>query len=115
MPSPHWLVRLAVPAMVGAALLASAPLASADPADDAYLAQLRAAGLSWPPNHDEALNATGRLICDDLMMGWTYDQISQNIHATLDPRNISVSDVGSMVRIAHSTYCPTWRCWSTNC
>lgn len=115
MPAPRWLAMLTIPVMAGAALVSSAATASADPTDDAYLAQLRAAGLTWPPDHEEALTATGRLVCDDIMWGWTYDQIAQNIHATLDPRKISVGDVGNMVRISHSTYCPTLQCWSTHC
>jgi hypothetical protein len=115
MPSPRWLATMTVPIMVGAALVTNASIATADPADDAYLAQLRAAGFTWPQDHDAALTATGRLICDDLMSGWTYDQITQNIHATLDPRNVGYGDVGSMVRLAHTTYCPTWRCWTANC
>jgi Protein of unknown function (DUF732) len=115
MPSPRWLAKLTIPVVAGAALVTSTAIATADPADDAYLAQLRAAGFSWPPDHDIALTATGRLICDDLMMGWTYEQIAQNIHATLDPRNVAFGDVHSMVTLAHSTYCPTWRCWAAQC
>jgi hypothetical protein len=115
MPSPHWLARLAVPIMAGAALVTSAPIATADPADDAYLAGLRAAGFSWPPDHEAALTATGRLVCDDLAWGWTYEQISQNIHADLDPRNVTFGDVHAMVRLAHSAYCPNFRCWSAEC
>src|ERR1700722_3376304 len=49
MPSPRWLARLAIPMMAGAALVSSAAIASANPADDAYLAKLRAVGLSWTP------------------------------------------------------------------
>jgi hypothetical protein len=115
MPSPRWLVRLTIPVMAGAALVTSTAIATADPADDAYLAQLRTAGFNWPPDHDDALTATGRLICDDIMWGWTYDQIAQNIHATLDPRNVAYGDVHSMVRLAHSTYCPNFRCWTAEC
>ena len=115
MPSPRWLARLTIPIMAGAALVTSAAIATADPADDAYLAQLRAAGFSWPPDHDDALTATGRLICDDIMWGWSYDQIAQNIHATLDPRNVALGDVRSMVGLAHSTYCPSFRCWTAQC
>jgi hypothetical protein len=33
----------------------------------------------------------------------------------LDPDNIHVGDVGSMVNIAHSTYCPNQRCWAPHC
>ncbi len=115
MPSPRWLAMLTIPVMAGAALVSSAATAIADPADDAYLSQLRAAGFNWPPDHDDALTATGRLICDDIMWGWTYEQIAQNIHATLDPRNITFGDVGNMVSLAHSAYCPNFRCWSTHC
>jgi hypothetical protein len=115
MPSPRWLAGLTVPIMVGAALVTNGATATADPIDDAYLSQLRAAGFSWPPDHDFALTAMGRLICDDLGWGWTYDQIAQQIHATLDPRNVTLGEVGSMVSLAHSTYCPTWRCWAPHC
>ena len=68
MSSPRWLALLAVPVMAGAALVGTAATAVADPSDDAYLAQLRAQGFSWPPDHDDALTGMGRLICDDL--GW---------------------------------------------
>ena len=115
MPSRRWLATLTVPIMAGAALVTSAAIATADPVDDAYLAQLRAAGFNWPPDHDEALTATGRLVCDDIMSGWTYEQIAGNIHATLDPRNVALGDVHSLVGIAHANYCPDFRCWSTQC
>ncbi|WP_082984616.1 DUF732 domain-containing protein [Mycobacterium sp. 1245499.0] len=106
---------LAIPVMLGAALITSAAVATADPLDDAYLSQLRAAGFSWPPDHDAALTGMGRLICDDIGWGWTYEQISQSIHQILDPRNVTFGDVGSMVSLAHSTYCPLQRCWTDHC
>ncbi|WP_231639729.1 DUF732 domain-containing protein [Mycobacterium sp. Marseille-P9652] len=106
---------MTAPFMVGVALLAGAPHADADAADDAYLAQLRAAGFNWPPDHEAALTGMGRLICDDLGWGWNYDQLSQQIHATLDPRNVTLGDVNNMVAIAHATYCPTQRCWAAHC
>lgn len=114
MPSPRWLARTIVPVMVGAAVFASAPIAAADP-NDAYLAQLRAAGLTWPPGHEAAMIGMAQLICDDLGWGWTPDQIAQDVHANLDPRGIAVGDVASMVGIAHATYCPNQRCWAPHC
>jgi hypothetical protein len=114
MPSPLWLARTIVPVMVGAALFASAPIAAADP-NDAYLAQLRTAGLTWAPGHDAAMIGMAQLICDDLGWGWTPDQIAQDVHANLDPRGIAVGDVSSMVGIAHATYCPNQRCWAPHC
>ena len=56
MPSPRWLATLAIPMMAGAALVSSAAIATANtPADDAYLAKLRAVGLTLPPQSEEAL------------------------------------------------------------
>jgi len=115
MPSPRWLARLAIPVMACAALAANAAIATADPVDDGYLAQLRAMGFTWPAQHDAAMTGMGRLICDDLVSGWTYDHIAQQIHATLDPDSVGFAEVHSMVRLAHSTYCPDWRCWTTDC
>ena len=70
MPSPRWLAALAIPMMAGAALFTSAATANATtPADDAYLAKLRAVGLTWPPNSEEALIGEGHLICYDLSLG----------------------------------------------
>ena len=115
MPPLRRLARLTVPIVAGAALAGSTAIATADPADDAYLAQLRTLGFSWPPDHDAALTGVGRLICDDIAWGWTYDQIAQQIHATLDPRNVTLGEVGSMVSLAHTTYCPNLQCWSMRC
>ena len=115
MPTPRWLARLTVPIVVGASLVSSPGIASADPVNDGYLAQLRAAGLNWPPEHDAAMIGMAQLICDDLGWGWTPDHIAQDVHANLDPRGISIGDVGSMVGLAHRTYCPNQRCWAPHC
>lgn len=115
MPSSRWLARAAIPVLAGAVLVSSAAVATADPLDDAYLAQLRNAGFSWPPDHDAALTAMGRLICDDIGWGYTYERISQDIHSTLDSRNVTFGDVESMVKFAHATYCPLQRCWAAHC
>ena len=102
MPSFRWLVALAVPVVVPAALVAGAATAAADAADDTYLAQLHAAGFSWPPDHARALTAMGCLV-------------AQDIHANLDQRNVTVGDVHTMVSLAHSTYCPNQRCSTEQC
>lgn len=115
MPSPRWLAMLTVPVIASAALISGAAIATADPAGDAYLAQLRAAGFNWPPDHDAALTAMGRLICDDLGWGWTPQQIANQVHANLDPAGVSLLDIGSLVNIARSTYCPNQRCWAPHC
>jgi Protein of unknown function (DUF732) len=110
MPSPRWLATLAIPMMAGAALVSSAAIATATPADDAYLAKLRAVGLTWPPNTEEALIGEAHLICYDLTWGWTPQQIADDIHSRLDAKGVTLLDVGTMVDAAHSTYCPGNQC-----
>jgi len=106
MPSPRWLARFTIPVLAGAALLGSAPMATANPEDDAYLAKLRAVGLDWPPNSDQAVIGVAHLVCYDLTWGWAPQQIADDIHATMAPKGMSLLDVGSIVNAAHSTYCP---------
>src|SRR6202044_790222 len=106
MSSPRWLVRLTIPVMAGAALALGAGIANATPQDDAYLAQLRNVGLTWPPQTEEALIGEAHLICYDLVWGWTPQQIADEVHQHLDKRSVTLPDVGTMVNAAHSTYCP---------
>ena len=118
MPSPRWLARLTIPIMAGAALVTSAAIATADPADGAYLAQLRGLGFTWPPDqgHDAAMIQLAHHICfDRWFVGMAPDRIAQDIHATLDPRNVTFGDVHAMVTSAHSAYCGDFRCWTAQC
>ncbi len=115
MPSPRWLTKLAIPIMAGAALVTSSAIATADPVNDGYLAQLQGLGFTWPEGHEEALIGMAQLICDDLGWGWTPDQIAQSVHANLDGRGIHYGQVASMVNLARSTYCPNQRCWAAHC
>jgi hypothetical protein len=114
-PIRTMLAGLGVSVLAVGAVVASAPIAAADPVNDGYLAQLRAAGLNWPPGHDAAMIGMAQLICDDLGWGYTPDRIAQDVHANLDPRGISIGDVGAMVGLAHQTYCPNQRCWAPHC
>ena len=106
MPSPCRLARLTVPMMAGAALVTSAAIATADATDDAYLAQLRALGLTWPPDRDENINAVAHLICYDHKWGYTPDAIANDVHTSLGSSGVTIGDATSMVNLAESTYCP---------
>src|SRR5690349_307059 len=106
MPSPRRLARIAIPITVAAAILSSTGVAAATPQDDAYLAQLRAVGLTWPPKTEEALIAEAHDVCYDLTWGWTPQQIADDLHARLDTKGVTLLDVGSLVNAAHSVYCP---------
>jgi hypothetical protein len=115
MPSTRWLSRLVVPVMAGSALFAGAAVATADPVNDGYLAQLRALGFTWAPEHDGAMIGMAYLICDDLGWGWTPDQIAGHVHSNLDSRSVGLGNVTAMVNLAHATYCANQRCWAPHC
>ncbi len=100
------LARVATPLMIGAVLVGGAGIAAATSQDDAYLAQLRAAGLTWPPKTEEALIAEAHDVCYDLTWGWTPQQIADDLHARLDNKGVTLLDVGSLVNAAHNIYCP---------
>jgi hypothetical protein len=109
MLSPRWLARLAIPVMAGAALVTNAAIATADPADGAYLAQLRSLGFTWPPDqgHDAAMIQLAHHICfDRWFVGLAPDQIAKDIHAVMGDQGLSFGDVTAMVNAAESTYCP---------
>ena len=106
MSSPRWLAMLTVPMLAGAALVSSAAIASANPDDDAYLAQLRAVGLTWPPKTEHALIAEAHNVCYDLEWDWTPQQIADGLHASLDNKGVTLLQVGALVNAAHNIYCP---------
>ena len=111
MLSLRWAARLAIPAMAGAALLSSPAIATATTAqDDAYLAQLHAVGLTWPPSSDEALIGEAHLICYDLQWAWQPQAIADDIHDHMNKRGVTLQDVGTMVNAAHKIYCPGNQC-----
>jgi len=106
MSPPRWLAMLTIPMMAGVALASSAAIATANPDDDAYLAQLRAVGLTWPPQTEHALIGEAHLVCYDLEWDWTPQQIADEIHANLDNKGVTLLQVGTLVNAAHNTYCP---------
>ena len=113
MPSPRWLAGLTVPEMmVGAALVTNAAIATADPVNDAYLNQLRAVGITWPPGHEEAL--IGRRTSFATISGGVgrHSRLPTKSMPTWTQTGATLLDVGSMVNLAHSTYCPNQRCWA---
>jgi Protein of unknown function (DUF732) len=111
MPAPRSLARLFIPIVAGTALVGSAATAAATTAqDDAYLAQLHAVGLTWPPNAHEALIGEAHMICYDLSWAWQPQQIADDIHDHLNKRGVTLADIGTMVNAAHNIYFPGNNC-----
>jgi hypothetical protein len=112
----RWLARLTIPMMAGVALLCSTAIASANPNENtAYLGQLRAVGLTWPPSSDEALIEDAHFVCYELTWGWTPQQIADDLHTKLDKRGVTLLDVGTLVNAAHNVYCPGNVCADPAC
>ncbi|WP_374025922.1 DUF732 domain-containing protein [Mycobacterium sp. HNNTM2301] len=102
----RWLAKLTIPVLVGAALTASAAIASADSTDDAYLAKLHNLGFTWPSSSDSDMIALGHAVCSDRMAGKTPDAIAADLHSGMSSKGFSFADMTGWVSAAESTYCP---------
>ena len=78
-PRPARTLLAAVPVLAVALLgaLGTVPTAHADPTDDAFIAALKAHGISH--ESDQAAIAAGRLVCHQLDTGKTQEEISRDM------------------------------------
>ena len=83
--------------------LVTAPIAHADATDDAFVAALRAHGIEHESAQAEI--TAGHLVCHQLDMGKTQDQIATDVmnSSTLDGAN-----AGYFVAVAERAYCPQY-------
>jgi hypothetical protein len=83
--------------------LGATPAAHADATDDAFIAALRAHGITHDSAHSEI--AAGHLVCHQLDMGKTQEQIATDVmnSSTLDGNN-----AGYFVAVAERAYCPQY-------
>jgi hypothetical protein len=98
--------RLAGPiaaVVAGFVVVAAAPTASADPADDQYLQTLQQRGLSWAPGQDGTMINVGHAVCSDFDGGDTMAQTVGDVKKSL---GISNNGAGSIVGAAIAAYCP---------
>ncbi len=96
--------RLAGPVAVvvaGVVALATAPIASADPADDQYLQTLRLRGLGW--TNDQTMINIGHAVCTDFGGGDTAAQTISDVKKSLQ---ISSGGANIIVGAAIAAYCP---------
>ena len=100
------LATLAMLAAAGIALIGSAGVAKAGPQDDAYLAALRASGLTWTPDTVPGLIAEAHDVCYNLTWGWTPQRIANDLEARLGAQGVTGAEAATMVNSAHRIYCP---------
>lgn len=106
MAVPRWLAKMTIPVVIGAALTSGSAIAMADSNDDAYLAKLKALGVSWNSGADSDMVAMGHAICSDRMAGKTPDAIAADLHSNLSSKGYSFADLTGWVSAAESVYCP---------
>ena len=83
--------------------LVAAPAAHADGTDNAFIAALHAHGITH--ESDQTAIAAGHLVCHQLDMGKTQEQIATDVmnSSTLDGNN-----AGYFVAVAERAYCPQY-------
>jgi hypothetical protein len=102
--SARKLCLLSVPVIAAISLTAGTGVAVAD--DDAYLAQLKKIGVSWPSGDDYKLISLGHAICADRTAGKTPDALAGDVQSALSGGGFSYSDATAIVSAAESNYCP---------
>jgi hypothetical protein len=101
--------RLSGPIVVGLTafvVLAAAPAATADPADDNFLRALTQRGLSWPSGNDQTMINVGHAVCADWAGGDTMAQTVDDVQKTL---GLSTNGAGTVIGAATASYCPEFR------
>lgn len=98
--------RLAAPiaaVATGLLVIAAAPIANADGADDAYLQTLQQRGLSWAAGQEQTMINVGHAVCQDFDGGDSMGQTVQDVKKAL---GVSNPGAGSIIGAAIANYCP---------
>ncbi|WP_085256848.1 DUF732 domain-containing protein [Mycobacterium saskatchewanense] len=81
----------------------SVPTARADAIDDAFIAALKAHGIDH--ESDKAAIAAGRLVCHQLDMGRSQDEIATDV---MNSSGLDAEHAGYFVAVAERAYCPRY-------
>jgi len=105
-PSPPLSLLAARLVVVVAALLGplgAAPTAHADATDDAFLAVLRAHGISYESPQSAII--AGHLVCHQLALGKKQDDIATDV---MNSSTLDAYHAGYFVGVAERAYCPQY-------
>lgn len=103
--APARVLLAAVLVIVAASLaaLGAAPSARADATDDAFIAALRAHGITH--ESEQAAIAAGHLVCHQLDMGKPQDEIATDV---MNSSGLDGEHAGYFVAVAERAYCPRY-------
>ena len=104
-PGPVRALLAAVPVLAVALLgaLGVAPTAHADAIDDAFIAALKAHGISH--ESAQAAIAAGRLVCHQVDMGKSQEEIATDV---MNSSGLDGQHAGYFVAVAERAYCPRY-------
>ena len=97
------MVAVLVAGFVG---VTTAPIASADGADDQYLHTLQQHGIGWPGGQEQMMINVGHAVCQDWAGGDTLAQTVGDVSKTL---GLSNNGSGTIIGAATAAYCPEFR------
>jgi Protein of unknown function (DUF732) len=90
-------------AMLGGIAVSTAPIASADSADDGYLQALKDKGITWPSDKDQAMVNIGHAVCTDWSRGMTFDQTFADAKSGLP--QLQDSSIATIMGASTGAYC----------
>ena len=104
-PSPRLALFAAGPLLAAGLLgpLGAAPTAHADSTDNAFIAALHAHGISH--ESDKAAITAGHLVCHQLDMGKTQEQIATDV---MNSSGMDGDNAGYFVAVSERAYCPQY-------
>jgi hypothetical protein len=92
-----------IAAVLGGIAVITAPIASADSADDGYLQALKDKGITWPSDKDPTMVAIGHAVCTDWSHGMTFEQTFADAKSGLP--QLQDSSIATIMGAATGAYC----------
>jgi hypothetical protein len=105
MKNMAWVAGLAA-AIIGSSAAVAAPVANADPTDDAYLHALTQGGLSWDAGSEQKMISVGHAVCTDWSGGNTLAQTVADVKNSL---GLSDGGTGTLLGATTASYCPQYQ------
>ena len=93
-------------AVLGGIAVITAPFATADSADDAYLSTLKDKGITWPSGADPTMVQIGHAVCTDWSKRMTFEQTLADARSGLP--QLADTSLAKIMGAATGVYCPQY-------
>ena len=96
----------ALAAALGGIAVITAPVASADSADDGYPQALKDKAITWPSGSDQTMVQIGHAVCTDWSRGMTFEQTFADAKSGLP--QLQDASIARIMGAATGAYCPQY-------